>query len=506
MEGYTSDIEYPASYYRELDPDYLNFCAILAGVEPIATTEAFNYCELGCGQGLGVLVLAANYPHGEFYAVDYNPSHIAQVRAIAKEAKLDNIYFFEKSFQEMLDEPSFLPEIDFMVFHGIYTWVNDLNRDNLIELCKRNVRAGGLVYNSYNAKSGWLAGEPIQKLIWGLAKEYQGNSLKKMEKVVATLDGLKNIKQGYFKEYANSIKKRLDKMKTANKNYIVHEYLHEDWKAFYFPEVCEAMEKAKLNYLCLANPAEAFSEDLYPKELTQQLEMIEDLSNRELIKDLTFNTNFRKDIYTRGRRRGWGKEEKAAWLLKQEWILIKRTEISVFEFNLSTGKAKGNELVYRPIINALQSAILSTEQLLELININISSITQALILLYSTGVIGIYKKNESSSKAVNLNKMIVKNAFNDSGFKHIVLPNANTAISFDLVGLTFLNGFYQGYEKSKDLVDYVHKALTARKLYILKDGKQLEAEAMRSQLYQIEIEWRKNTLPVLQETGALAES
>jgi len=500
MEGYTSDIEYTSNYYKELSPDFLNVCALMANVQPIPTDEPFTYCELGCGQGLTILIQAANYPHGTFYAVDYNPSHIAHARAIAKEANLTNIYFLEKSFQDLVEDPTLLPEVDFMVFHGIYTWVNDKNRSNLINLCQRHVISGGLVYNSYNTKPGWLAGEPIQKLVWELSKEYQGSSLEKIEKIIETLDDLKDLDIGYFKLQKEAIKKRLDAMKTSNKTYIVHEYLHESWRAFYFPEVSEDMAKAKLNYLCLAQPAEVFMKKFLPTKLKEKLSVLHDNNNRELVKDLALNITFRKDIYSRGVRKHLDTYEKNIWFLNQQWLLLKRDIPEKFQFSLSIGQLIGKEETYRPIIENLSQGVLTTQALQQATGLQFESLIQALTILYSDGSIAIYKKN-TPNKAQALNNIIAKNAFEKNGFKSIALPNINSAMPQDAIKLTLLSGIYAGYTTKDAMVNHLYHTLSNRGLSTMNKGQKLTGEAMKNHLYQIEEKWRKEVLPLWQQVG-----
>ena len=58
-DGYVQDIEYSSHYYREISPTHLNFAALGQGIRPPSTGEGSAYCELGCGQGLGSIIVAA---------------------------------------------------------------------------------------------------------------------------------------------------------------------------------------------------------------------------------------------------------------------------------------------------------------------------------------------------------------------------------------------------------------------------------------------------------------
>ena len=138
MEGYESDIEYTAGYYREQEPHFLSLCAATHGIQPLDLTRPFTYCELGCGYGMTSLIMAANYPNGQFYAVDFNPTHIAQARSLATQAGITNIIFLEKSFAQLIAEPDLIPPCDFIALHGIFTWASQF-KNYFLQLVKNLV-------------------------------------------------------------------------------------------------------------------------------------------------------------------------------------------------------------------------------------------------------------------------------------------------------------------------------------------------------------------------------
>ena len=52
--GYFADNGYTFGYYREMAPCYLAWAALLQGV--VTPTRGFRYVDLGCGQGLGLIL------------------------------------------------------------------------------------------------------------------------------------------------------------------------------------------------------------------------------------------------------------------------------------------------------------------------------------------------------------------------------------------------------------------------------------------------------------------
>jgi hypothetical protein len=74
--GYFADNGYTFGYYREMAPCYLAWAALLQGV--VAPTRNFRYVDLGCGQGLGLILQAAlpsreRVCRGRLHAGPYRP-------------------------------------------------------------------------------------------------------------------------------------------------------------------------------------------------------------------------------------------------------------------------------------------------------------------------------------------------------------------------------------------------------------------------------------------------
>ena len=162
-EGYVSDISYTAGFYQAQSPENLNYCCLLNNYEPLDLKKGFNYCDLGCGHGFTVNMLSAIHPEGNFYGIDFNPEHIRNARNLALRAGLNNAHFWEQSFQEIVDRQNAkLPNMDVVILHGIYSWVNRKNQEAIIEFLKGYLNPGGIVYISYNSQPGRTIDIPMQ--------------------------------------------------------------------------------------------------------------------------------------------------------------------------------------------------------------------------------------------------------------------------------------------------------------------------------------------------------
>ena len=503
MEGYNAEEAYTAKYFRFLNPGYLNMCAITSGLRAIPTEESFTYCELGCGYGLSILMNAASYPQGTFYAIDYNPTQIAYAQSLAKDAGLTNIHFLELSFQDLVDNPSILPQFDFIVFHGIFSWVNDINRDNLVKICNHHLKSGGMVYNSYNVKPGWSITESLQQLMINLANELPGSTRSKMDTVLSEVNSLIDLKEGFFNEQQKTLKNYLKTIQSKDRTYLIQEYMNDDWRAFYFPEVYKKMLSAKLEYLGQALTVDKLSKQLQSKKLQSAIEKADLIENRELIKDLAYNTKFRKDLYIRGNYGEINRFEIQEWFLNQRWIrLTPLAKIEKYTFVFSQGKFDvANRDLYRCIMDSLAKEVMSGKDLLNKCKCKAGMLTEALTLLSHNNYIDIYKELPKESNRIN--RAIVSRVFDSVDIEYILYPRALRAYKTNRVHQLFLDAIEQGYSKSSDLVEYVYNKFTHYQQSLTINGKALVGKELKEQLQVIEKAWREKILPIWKMAGVV---
>ena len=101
--GYNNSVAYTTGYYQEQSPTWLKAALVMQRVAPPADGK-FTYCELGFGQGLTSLILAATHPDGDFYACDFNPLHVIAASVHSRRrASLPNLTLLENSFGELAD-------------------------------------------------------------------------------------------------------------------------------------------------------------------------------------------------------------------------------------------------------------------------------------------------------------------------------------------------------------------------------------------------------------------
>lgn len=147
---------YEAVSYRSkpiafADPDSIAANAILHGMTP-ASPDRCRVLELGCAAGMNIVSAAVTAPKSEFVGIDLSPSQIESGRMLVSEMGLRNVTLEARGIETIGDE---LGEFDYIVCHGVYSWVPPHIQDAILDVCRRHLAPNGIAYVSYNAYPGW---------------------------------------------------------------------------------------------------------------------------------------------------------------------------------------------------------------------------------------------------------------------------------------------------------------------------------------------------------------
>lgn len=295
--GYVAGIGYTHGFYRELTPSVQIFALLARGVETGLDTERFTYCDIGCGQGFNVNLLAAAHPNCEFHATDFNPSHIAGARKLAKEAGSTNIHFYDDSFEDFGRRD--LPDFDIIVLHGIFSWVSAENRRHIVDFIARKLKIGGYVFVSYNCQPGWAATIPLRDLMLQFAGDPAQPILPRIEAALTKMQAFFDANPGYIRVHP-ALEGRFNGIKTQPRNYLAHEYFNRDWTIFYHTDVARELSAAKLNFAATTQLLEHVDHLQFSAEQQKLLNETQDPGQREVMRDFILNQQFRRDLFVKG--------------------------------------------------------------------------------------------------------------------------------------------------------------------------------------------------------------
>jgi SAM-dependent methyltransferase len=144
-------IPYPSNPFRQTRPERLAAVAKLFGLEA-PPAENCRVLEIGCSMGGNLIAMAQDLPGSRFVGIDASSRQIADGWKMIDRLGLKNI---ELKHIDILDVPGDFGEFDYIVSHGVYSWVPARVQNKMLEICQRSLAPRGVVYISYNTYPGW---------------------------------------------------------------------------------------------------------------------------------------------------------------------------------------------------------------------------------------------------------------------------------------------------------------------------------------------------------------
>jgi SAM-dependent methyltransferase len=138
---------YPGQAYEYTHPDRMATIAALYGMSP-APVSRCRVLELGCGTGGNILPMAYQYPDSDFIGIDLSRRAVEQGANTLAALGLKNI---ELRHCNILDVMPDWGRFDYIISHGVYSWVPAAVREKMLTICSENLAPQGVAHLSYNA-------------------------------------------------------------------------------------------------------------------------------------------------------------------------------------------------------------------------------------------------------------------------------------------------------------------------------------------------------------------
>ncbi|MCB1760829.1 MAG: class I SAM-dependent methyltransferase [Gammaproteobacteria bacterium] len=219
-----------------------------------ADPQRCRVLELGCATGGNIIPLAWHHPQSRFLGVDLSAAQIDAGRALLERLRLDNIELRQGDILE-LDER--LGRFDYIVVHGVYSWVPQPVRAHLLELAPRLLAPAGLLYLSYNTLPGWRTRSVLRDFLCYACRDASGSE-QQLTQAYAALDRLEASLGGLEALSARSLRAEIAILRKAHPSYLLYEHLGEENTAFMFSDFLAEAERNGLAYLCDSELATMF--------------------------------------------------------------------------------------------------------------------------------------------------------------------------------------------------------------------------------------------------------
>jgi precorrin-6B methylase 2 len=457
-EGYVTDVGYTHGYYKELNPLLQSFSLALSGREGPSLKKPFVKVELGCGYGLSLLLEAAAFPNGKFIGVDFMPSHITWAKRIAADAQLDNITFLESSFANLLSDP--IPEADFVSFHGVWSWINQDNRDAITRFLSARLKSGGVTMLSYNTLPGWSALQGLRELMMRKYHSSVGSSEVRVKEALAFARAFYKTGSSFF-GLNPDLHKSLENLATKSTRYMAHEYFNKDWHLFYHHQVAEALATAKLSFATSCKPIENFERFCYPADMVELLGQVV-ASERETLKDIYLNRNFRYDLFGRGIDKG-SLTTTIDYIRDCQFVLVNdKTDIDTNAIKPSVGHVKVKNKSLEPVLERLRRGQASGQEIAAQASgdtMQPTQLAEMLGLLIDSGFVTVAMPTEGldvrTARTKQLNDVLMKRFLRGEDIVFLVSPV--TGFGHNLTDIDKL--FIMAVQSGKDAASFAWQTL-----------------------------------------------
>ena len=145
------DVPYDSRPFPQSHPARSAAIAKLFGLMPPSIRKG-RILELGCAAGGNLIPMAAMFPDAQFLGVDLSGVQIEQGRDRIRQLDLSNIELRHQSIADLGERDGLF---DYIICHGVYSWVPASVRDAIMRVSRENLCEQGIAYISYNVFPGW---------------------------------------------------------------------------------------------------------------------------------------------------------------------------------------------------------------------------------------------------------------------------------------------------------------------------------------------------------------
>ena len=287
-------ISYPSRFFLQTHPDRLATIATFSGMTP-PPVERCRVLELGCGNGSNLFFLAFNLPDAEFVGIDLAANHIAYAEDAARELNLSNTTFHQLDIMEMTVDD--FGKFDYIIAHGLYSWVPPVVREKVLSLCREMLAPQGVGYISYNAYPGSHIRDLGRGVMRFQARKFS-DPMEKIQNAVAFLNFV-NENTSDTKIYKPMLQSEVERHYRHEAADIFHDDLAENYQAFYFCEFAAHLAGSGLQFLSEAE-IHARSTQTFSTDAREFLDTIDDVIEREQYLDFLRGRAFRQTLFCHG--------------------------------------------------------------------------------------------------------------------------------------------------------------------------------------------------------------
>lgn len=282
------EMPYSSLSYPNTHPRNLEAIATLFGMQPPAVPGC-RVLALGCAGGGNLFPMAEEWPEARFVGVDLSPRQIAAGCSVINDLGLTNV---ELRVGDILDIDDTWGQFDYVICHGVYSWVPPKVQAKILEICRENLVPNGVAVVSYNTYPGWHMRGIVRDMMRYHVSQFSGPRQQALQ-ARAVLDFMVDAcAEG--SPYGALLREELERSRRTDDSYVFHEYLESVNQPKYFHEFAAQAEQHGLQFLAESNVSRMLTTDL-PESVQNVLDEVP-LVRREQYIDFFRNVRFRSSL------------------------------------------------------------------------------------------------------------------------------------------------------------------------------------------------------------------
>jgi len=284
---------YAGAPYCLTHPSLLAAIGCLYGLSP-TPPDSCRVLEMGCGDGGNIIPMAYEFPKSTFIGIDLSP---VQVGTGQKQVDLLGLENLRLETRSILDMGASDGKFDYIIVHGVYSWVPDRVKEKILGICRNNLAGQGIAYISYNVLPGWQFNKSMRDMMLYRTrhiKDSKESTDAALELVKTMLDATAESNR-FHDVQLRFFGKTLQSFPDVS-SYLLHDYMEADNDPLYFHEFAGALKNHGLQYICDAEQTD-FELDSLPADAAAKFEEVSDNAlDVEQYIDFIKNTRFRRSL------------------------------------------------------------------------------------------------------------------------------------------------------------------------------------------------------------------
>ena len=291
-----SELGYKSMPFPYTTPATLEAYAALVGISA-PNPKTARVLELGATYGGNIISQALFNPDATFVGIELSQEQVEKGNEVIANAGLTNVSLIQSDIASIGSE---IGTFDYIIAHGVYSWVDDGVKDALLRLIDEHLAEDGIAYISYNTYPGWHTMDEVRQLMmFSNRDKTQFNHKEKVlhGKTIGSIVGSQILKYDNLKERNSKFLGALRSVMQKDEYYVGHDHLEPNNDPVYFYQFNDHLGAHNLAYLCDADltlsMVRSFDADI--ADTLDKLAVNDHVAQEQYL-DFMLDTTFRKSI------------------------------------------------------------------------------------------------------------------------------------------------------------------------------------------------------------------